>query len=117
VTVSPDTQDLLEKAQRGLSWLRRAHHAWLEDHLQSYPEEEFGRVLDETAGMEAALRRQGYQGCILGDQAPCPQDSVITCDQCAGILVPPQLESTPPRSTEPEGWQQLSLFKVPSQHP
>ena len=67
---SPATQPLLDKTRRGLAWLRRAHNAWLEDRPQSYPEEEFGRLLDETAGLETALRSQGYQGCILGDQGP-----------------------------------------------
>jgi hypothetical protein len=117
VTGTPETPDLLEKTRRGLGWLRRAHHAWLEDRPQSYPEEEFGRVLDETASMEKKLRSLGFKGCILGEQAPCPEDAVITCDRCAGILAPPEPEATSPTSSEPEGSQQLSLFRIPSQHP
>jgi hypothetical protein len=117
VTGTPETRDLLEKTRRGLGWLRRAHRAWLEDRPQSYPEEEFGRVLDETASMEAALGRQGYQGCILGDRGPCPEDAVITCDHCAGVLSPPQPESTPPQLAEAASPQQLSFFQAISQHP
>ena len=107
---SPATQDLLDKTRRGLVWLRHNHNAWLGGAKLRHPEEDFGRILDETASLEKVVRSLGYQGCILGDKGPCPQDAVITCDHCAGIPGPLEPESLPAPPPEPDGSQQLTLF-------
>lgn len=109
MTDSPGFVELLDKTRRGLAWLRRYHNAIVEEQPVAQPEEEFYRILDDTANMEVVLRSQGYQGCILGENYHCPEDAVITCDHCAGITV--EL-AKPPESSEPEtnDHQQGSFF-------
>ena len=113
MTTSPGATELLDKTRRGLAWLRRYHNAVIEEHPVAQPEEEFQRILDDTANMEVVLRSQGYQGCILGGEFHCPEDAVITCDHCAGIsITPPPEPAEAPESPEPEtnGHQQGSFF-------
>ncbi|MFQ6027346.1 MAG: hypothetical protein ACE5Q6_07625 [Dehalococcoidia bacterium] len=117
MTDSPGTQDLLDKTRRGLAWLRRSHYAWDSEKPSRHSEEEFGRILDETASLEAVLRSLGYEGCILGDQGPCNDDAVITCDHCAGIPGPPAPGSLRPPAPETNGSQQLTLFQTYRGHP
>jgi hypothetical protein len=69
---SPGTRDLLNKARRGLNWLRRNHSSCLEDEPPRYSDEDFGRVLDEAAGLVRTIRSLGYQGCVLGENEKCP---------------------------------------------
>jgi hypothetical protein len=101
----------------GLEWLRTNHNAWIEGKPLNYSDEEFSRILAQVAGAERSLRVLHYDGCLLGDRGPCPEDAVMTCDHCAGIPWPPRTaaESNQQPVLPPPG--QLALFQPPSPHP
>lgn len=112
---SPEIAELLDKNRRGLAWLRRNHNAWDPEQPARQGDEDFHRILEDTANMEAVIRSQGYQCCILGEKYHCPEDAVITCDHCAGI------SSSEPEASEPtepssNGDQQLSFLTPPTPH-
>lgn len=74
----------LNRLRRGNKWLQEQHRGWLADDPAAANDAEFSHALAGWLDLENILRSTGYQGCIHGPGAICPEDGPVVCDGCLG---------------------------------
>ncbi len=82
--IQPDAplEVVLGRLRRGHSWLQEQQDLLFED-AEKVNLDTYTKGLDEWEGLEATARRvHGYEGCVLGENNRCPEDSQPTCWSC-----------------------------------
>lgn len=91
VTLSPEASsregvisDLLYRLRLGQRWLIEQHERFLAADPTAASDELFTKGLDKWDRLDGLLRSElDFVGCIHGDGAQCPEDSLIDCCGCS----------------------------------